>query len=286
MASHSILVATNDRGWLKGFLNLFGKENHQWWGTWYWVVQALIWLAIVNGILAAAMLISPKVQAAQEKIQAQQQVDGKPITTPAPPLAQTALMVFFIISAMASTVGVVILGQDAIIQERQNGTAAWVLSKPVSRAAFVLSKLSADSLGILVTMVLIQGLAAALIYRAAVGQSLPFLGFLASLGLLYLLLIFYLALTFMLGSLFHSRGPVIGIPMVLIFAPIMVGIPTWMGKIMPWNLLMDLGAKQPSLAIALANGKSLPTITPIIGTEVLTIVFILVTLWRFQREEF
>jgi ABC-2 type transport system permease protein len=286
MASHSVLIAVNDRGWLKGFLNLLGKENHQWWGTWQWLVQALIWLAIVNGILAAAVLISPKVQAAQEKIQAQQQVDGSPKTAPAPPLAQTALMVFFIISAVAPTVGVVILGQDAIIQERQSGTAAWVLSKPVSRAAFVLSKLSADSTGILVTMVLIQGLVAALIYQAAVGQSLPFLGFVVSLGLLYLLLLFYLALTFMLGSLFHSRGPVIGIPMVLIFAPTMVGIPSWMGKFMPWNLLMDLGAKQPSLAIALANGRPLPTVTPIVGTVAMIILFIVVALWRFHREEF
>jgi ABC-2 type transport system permease protein len=286
MSSNTTLNAVKDRGWLNGFGNIFRKENHQWWGTWHWLVQVLIWLAIVNGILAAATLISPKVQAAQDKIQAQQQIDGKSITAPIPPLAQTALMVFFIISGMAPAVGVVILEQDAIIQERQTGTAAWVLSKPVSRKAFLLSKLSADFLNILVTMVLVQGLVASQIYRVAVGKPLPFFGFLSGLGLLALLLMFYLALTFTLGSLFRNRGPVIGIPMVLIFAPTMVGIPPWLGKFMPWNLVMDLGQKQPSLAIALAIGQSLPTVTPIIGTAVLISIFVLVALWRFQREEF
>jgi hypothetical protein len=40
------------------------------------------------------------------------------------------------------------------------------------------------------------------------------------------------------------------------------------------------------LATALARGLPLPTITPIVGTAALTLVFIAVALWRFSREEF
>jgi hypothetical protein len=49
---------------------------------------------------------------------------------------------------------------------------------------------------------------------------------------------------------------------------------------------MDLGPDNPSLVVALAQGQQLPTVTPIIGTAVLTVIFVAVALWRFQREEF
>jgi ABC-2 type transport system permease protein len=286
MATNNILNPVKDIGWLNGFTNIFRKENHQWWGTWKWLIQILIWLAIVNGILAMAVLSKPKADIEQAKIQARKQVGGAQETRPIPSTEQTALMIFFIFSGMAPAVGVVILGQDAIIQERQTGTAAWVLSKPVARIAFILSKFSADALGILVTMVLVQGLAASLIYRAATGHAIPIFGFLKALGLVYLLLLFYLSLTFMLGSLFRNRGLVIGLPMVLIFGYQLAGLVPWLGRIMPWNLVIDLGPRQPALAILLVNQQPLPTVSPIIGTAILTIVFIVVAVCRFRREEF
>lgn len=282
MASNSALIAVKDRGWLNGFDNLFRSENHHWWGTWQWVVQALIWMAIVNGMLAMVTLAAPKIDAAQ----ASQEIGAAEAGAAKETLAQTALMVFFLFSGLAPAVGVVIIGQDAIIQERQTGTIAWVLSKPVSRAAFLLSKLFADALGVLVSMVLVQGLVAYFIYRAGTGIALSIPHFLAGLGLVYLLLLFYLTLTLMLGTLFRSRGPVIGFPMLLVFGNQLAGLAPWLGKILPWNLVMDLGPDKPSLAVALAQGQPLPTVTPVIGTAVLTILFIAVALWRFQQEEF
>ncbi len=109
---------------------------------------------------------------------------------------------------------------------------------------------------------------------------------LAGLGLITLLLMFYLSLTLMLGTLFRSRGPVIGIPMVLVFGNQLAGLLPWLKMVMPWNLVMDLGPDQPALAVMLVQGQALPTVTPIIGTAVLTVVFIAVALWRFEREEF
>ncbi len=125
-----------------------------------------------------------------------------------------------------------------------------------------------------------------MIFRIGAGYTLPFWDFLAGLGFLYLSLLFYLALTFMLGALFHSRGPVIGIPMLLIFGYQLSSLVAGLGKIMPWNLVLDLGANQPSLAIALVSRQPLPAITPIIGTIVLTLGSLAVAFWRFQHEEF
>ena len=282
MASNAQLIPVRDAGRLNGFRNLFRRENRQWWGTWQWVIQVGIWLAIVNGILATIMLAVPKIEAAQ----ARAEISAAEAAEAAADVAENALMVFFIFSGMAAGTGVVIIAQDALIGEKQSGTAAWVLSKPVSRLSFILSKLGADALGVLVTMVLIQGAVAYLIYRAGTGIALDIPHFLGALGLLYLALFFYLSLTYMLGTLFRSRGPVIGIPLLLVFGNTLNNMLPFLGKVLPWNLVMDLGPGQPALATALARGLPLPTITPIVGTAALTLVFIAVAIWRFSREEF
>ena len=282
MASNAQLIAVKDCGIFNGYRNLFRRENRQWFGTWQWLVQAGIWMAIINGILATIMLAAPKIEAAQARAEISTAEAAQASAT----VAQTGLMVFFIFSGLAAGAGVVIIAQDALIGEKQSGTAAWVLSKPVSRLSFILSKLGADALGVLVSMVLIQGGVAYLIYRAGTGIALGIPHFLGALGLVYLTLLFYLSLTYMLGTLFRSRGPVIGIPLLLVFGNSFSNMLPFLGKILPWNLVMDLGPEQPALAIILAQGLPLPTITPILCTAGLSLVFIAVALWRFSREEF
>jgi len=280
MAANRTLIPITDTR-LVGFGNLIRKESRQWWGTGQWLVQTLIWLVIVNGMMAIVAMAGPKI----EEDLAKQAISQEEAAAARMALEQTVLMVYFVFSGLATAVGVVIIEQDAIIQERQTGTLAWILSKPVSRSAFLLAKLLANSGGVLVTMVLVQGLVAYFIYQAATGITLPVLNFAFSLGLVYLLLVFYLALTLLLGMLFRSRGAVIGIPMVLIFGNQLAGIAPWLGKIMPWNLVMDLGPNQPALAVLLARGLPLPTVSPILGTALLSLIFITVGLWRFQYEE-
>lgn len=276
MASNDTLHPARDQGWLQGFNNLFRNENRKWWKTRMWLVQTLIWLAIVNGMLALVIVVAPQADAAQS---------GS--VPDALEQFTLGLTIFFTFVGLAPAVGVVIIGQEAIIQEKQSGTAAWVLSKPASRPAFILSKLSADALGILVTMVLAPGLVAYLIITGVTGRSLPVPGFAAGLALVYLALLFYLALAILLGTFFESRGAVIGIPMLLIFGyQIFIGLAPWLAKIMPWNLTIDLPPEMPSLAVALANGQTLPTTMPLIATLLWALLFTVVALWRFDRQEF
>lgn len=270
MTSNRGLQPTQERGWLSGYHNLVAKENRHWWKTSQWWTQILIWAAIVNGMLAMLMLIVPQMDAEAEAI-----------------ALPEALEIFFVFVALAPAVGVVLIGQEAIVEEKQMGTAAWVLSKPVSRSAFILSKFIADALGVLVTMVLAQGLIAYLILYLATGEFLPPMGFIAALALVYLVLLFYLTLTLLLGTLFDSRGPVIGIPMGLVFGyQLILGMAPWLANVLPWNLTMTVGPDRPSLAATLAQGRPLPTLGPIIGTLALSVLFIAVAIWRFNQEEF
>jgi ABC-2 type transport system permease protein len=273
MANNTSLIEVKERGWLNGFGPLWRKENQRWWGRRSWLLKILLWVVIVDGLLAILLFI-PSTTSGDAALQAEM--------VP----AQESLRLFFLLAAILPTFGVIIFGQDTVIDERKAGTAAWVLSKPVSRAVFLLSKLCADALGVLVTMVLAQGLTAYFLYKVAVGKSLPIPGFLAGLGLVTLFLFFFMAMTLMLGTLFHSRGPVIGIPMLVVSSSFLGTLVPWLGKVMPSGMILQLGSDQTSLAAALAQGETLPTVTPVISTGLLIFIFILVALVRFEREEF
>ncbi len=270
MASNLALTAVKDRRVLNGFGNYFRMNNHQWWGTRRWLIQLIVWVVVADGPWILSSLPS-----------------GGGGATPSPEKVTDILSMFFVMAGMFSAIGVVILGQNALISGRQNGTIAWVLSKPVSRPAFILSKLAADAIGILVTMVLVPGLIGFLFCRFGLGVPVSITGFLAALVLFLLHQLFYLALTYMLGSLLRSRGAVLGITLAFIFTYQMHAALGWFGKILPWGLIMGpTGAPTQSLTALAAQLLPLPTVVPIFGTAGLTLVFILVTLWRFSREEF
>jgi ABC-2 type transport system permease protein len=264
MSANAAFVEVKDRGWMNGFANLFRKDSHRWWGTRTWLIQMFIWILLLDGVMASEAL-SAQTHGSAGGVQ--------------------SLEMFFIMAGLGPVIGVVILGQDALIEERKAGTAAWVFSKPVSRAAFLLSKLSAYALGILVTMVMVPGGIAYFIYTGVSGLSLPITGFLAGLGLVYLLLLYFLALSLMLGSLFRSRGAVIGIPLVMVFGANASTSP-WLGLILPWTLAMTFGPESPALALRLAQGQPLPSAAIVISTALLVVLFTIIAVVRFRREEF
>ena len=59
LAARQGLQPVRDGGWLGGFGNLFNKELGEWFGTRRWLVQSLIWLLIINGLMAFIMFGAP-----------------------------------------------------------------------------------------------------------------------------------------------------------------------------------------------------------------------------------
>ncbi len=193
---------------------------------------------------------------------------------------------FFQIAGIAMTLGIVVLAQDEIIGEKRSGTAAWVLSKPVSRSAFVLSKLLGNLPGIVVIQVLLQGAVCYAMVSISRGSPLPVIGFLGGMGAVLLALSFYLALTLMLGTLFDSRGAVMGIPLVIILGFTLFPMffpPSFV--LLPYALTMS-GGGMPSVALALAMGQPIPSLVPIMANAAWAVLFACVSVWRFQHEEF
>ena len=254
-----------ERGWRRGFNNLFRNENSLRWGRNRWVLSALIWLVILNGFVFLV---------------AYGEADSGRLT-PAE-IAAECTAIFMTFSTIAAAVGVVTGVQGAIIREKQLGTAAWVLSKPVSRSALVLAKMLSYSIAFLILPLLLTSLAFYSQSQMLWGQTPALPGFLAGWLVMALHTLFYVAFTIMLGTLFNSRGPVSAIGLGFLFGGQIFPnfLPAWATMIFPWKL--------SELAPALALGQTLPPgwLIPVIATAVWTVAFVVIALWRFEREEF
>jgi ABC-2 type transport system permease protein len=187
---------------------------------------------------------------------------------------------FFQIAGIALLIGSVIIAHDSILKERESGTAAWLLSKPVSRKAFVLSKLIANVAGLLIIVVLVQAAVAYAQISIAYGGLAPVLPFLGGLGIMSLNGLFYMVLALALGAFTLSRGTTLGLPIIIgLVGGILLQVVSELQYITPWTL--------GGMAEAVAAGGALPdwAIFPIVATVVWIIVFTGAAIWRFEQIE-
>ena len=257
-----LLIPSHSRGWRMGLANMLGKENAAWWRTRRWWIQCLIALFFLNLMTALNLR------------------DGGSVSN--------AIYSFLLIAAVVVPLAAIIMGQDAVLGERLSGTAAWVLSKPLRRPAFILAKLIAHGLGLLATSVVLPGVVAYLEFAVLGEVHLPIPGFAAALGLACLNLIFYLTLALMLATLFRGRGPVLGIAIFVLWGNMLTPLGVLLADVMPWRLLIALGQNGaiPALAAYMVQDQPLPTVAPIIATALWCVLFTGVAIWRFRREEF
>ena len=262
------LNVTPERRRLTGFFNLTRNEITLWWRTRRWLVNTITWVAILDGILAI-MLGASAGEAAALGLD----------------LSSEGTIVLMTLTLISLAIGAVIIGQGAIIDEKLSGTAAWILSKPASRTAFILAKLIAHSLGLLVTGILIPG-AIGFVVLTAVGGSFAIGNFAAALGIAFLNVVFYLAFTLMLGTLSNGRGAAIGLPMAFLLSyQLFLGLAPWLADITPWGFLTNATSRTPSIALVALGQSGLPMM-PIVASAIWCVMFTLVALWRFGREEF
>lgn len=189
--------------------------------------------------------------------------------------------VFFRVGGFFATVGVVTSAQDLILKERQMGTAAWVLTKPVARPAFVLAKLLGSGLAVLVLMTLVPSLLFMAQTTIGLGQGPALAWFVPAVGILVASHGFYLALTLCLGTVFDTRGAVAGSAIGFLFAGQVVGgLRPELAHVFPWQL--------HGIASAVAQGSPAPAWwwQPVLATVAWTVALSALAIWRFAREEF
>jgi len=248
MAANNTFQLVNERGWRRGLRNLLR--------------EALIWTGVINLTIASVVWGSP---------------EGAP--------ESVALYVLF--SCLFPTIAVIIILQDAVIGEKESGTAAWILSKPLSRTAFIVAKLIAHSINIFVSMTLLPGVVAYIQISLAGGEWLSPLNFIAGMMVIWLYLLFFLTLTLMLGVLYDQRGAVIGIPLAIAFgSQMLLGLLPLLNLLLPWRLAV--GAENESLSVAesVIMGVAPFSWIPVLSVITFVAIFIITAIRKFQNEEF
>jgi ABC-2 type transport system permease protein len=262
MAGNSAFQLVTERGWRRGLGNLMRAGYNSWWKTRTWWVHALVWTAMINFVLAGVLWSGEQVG----------DVD--------------AVSIYCIFAGLFPTVAVIILMQSAIVGEKQAGTAAWVLSKPVSRVAYILSKLVPNALGIGVTMALFPAIGAFIQFKLA-RLDVALGNFMLGWLVLVLHLAFFLALTVMLGTLFNRRGAVIGISLGLLFGQqYLIGMLPFLAYVLPWSLVMPINDNLSSaIAPTLMVGQKPDLISPAVAVLLAIAAFVAVAIAKFEQQE-
>lgn len=270
MVANTELQRVELSGWRTGLTNLLRKENGTWWGTRRWLVQSILWTVIINGFVAFALFVVPLAA----------QVTRAPEAAEMDPLSN-GVQALFQIGTIALAAGTIILVQDSIIGERQLGVAEWVLAKPVSRSAYVLAKLVAHGMGILVILVGLQGAIAYGLLSLALGEPFPLQPYLVGMVGLALHTLFYLSLTLLMGVLTDDRGKLLGVSLGALLGGLLIaGLLGKLAMATPWALASTLPAA------VLQTPLPMPIWLPLTVTAGLVIIFVAVALYRFDRLEF
>ena len=259
MAQNDVFKLHNPTGRLGGLSNLLQAEFSRW-RTWDWYIMALIWVGVI-GVSTVGMFLSPDTA-----------------------VTEIILVMGFMIG-MFPVIAVVIVMQDEIVSHRETGTIAWLLSKPVTRPSFILSKLISNIVGVVISMVIIPGIVVYLEFVFLKGMIISPIQFILGFSLVAINLIFYLCLTLMLGTVFEQRGGIIAIPLTLCLGYTIIMNLAAQIPIHPMSMFFPAGS-DVSLFGSLILGTPLDSILPIISTILFIIVFVAISLWKFNQEEF
>jgi ABC-2 type transport system permease protein len=267
-AGNEVFDMVAERGWRRGFGNLMSGEFSSWFKSRRWLKHFLVWLIIVNGMMAIMAYATAESGA--------EGAEGPPL-----------ILMYGIFGGMTVAIGVMIIMQRVIVGEKREGTAAWVLSKPVTRTAFLVSRLVVNSFAILLTAVVLPGVLVYITFGALtpLGWLSP-LGFLGGIAMFVLSTFYFITLTLMMGAFSESATAVIAVPMIVYFA-------FWFGPNMIPALLhvsplvLTFGPETMlPLSASFMLGEPVFSWGPLISTIVGCVVFIAVGIWRFDRQEF
>jgi ABC-2 type transport system permease protein len=170
----------------------------------------------------------------------------------------------------------IVLAMGSVAREKERGTAAFVLTKPVSRMAFLAAKFTA----LLITL----GLGMLVATVAAYGYTVYFFGATSALAfaamalLILLSLTAFLALTFLASALTNSTVAAASLGFAAWLVLALLGISP---QLLPNT---PNGLSDPAQALALgATPQHLAQ--PIIATTALIVVALAFTLFVFSRQE-
>ena len=210
------------------FLVMLRKELVEQWRTRRWVAAAAV-------LLFFGFLSPFSAKFLPDIMQTLGDTGGVVIEVP-PPSVQDALLQYVKNISQFGVVLAVLLAMGVLAREKERGTAAMVLSKPVSRADFLLAKFAALSLVFGLCLVLAS--LACYYYTLALFDGTGEARFLEMNLLLGLFIEFYLAVTLLGSTVARSQVVAGGLGLGAVFVVAILGALPCVGDCMPTALLV------------------------------------------------
>lgn len=249
-------------GSLNGLENLMRMEFRRWWKTGKWWLISLVFTVLINLILAGEAFY-----------------EGSTL--------DSVLMIFATYTGLLPLPGVIIVMQDVIVGERLSGTILWIMSKPVTRSAFILAKFIPNMINILVTMILFPGMVAYFIIGFSMHAWLPLFNCAGAVLVIGLYYMFYVALILCLSAFFSKRGVIIAVPVAFAFCQqFLVNLMPFVFKLMPWTLTIPINDEAASsVVVSILLGGQIAWST-VISVSAASIFLLYAAIWKFKRVEF
>jgi ABC-2 type transport system permease protein len=259
MSEQDIFVLVEEHGWRMGLSNMVRKEFTAWFGSSAWWKQALLWSVVLSFIVVSGAVAGP----------------------------EFGILMFVLMGSIFMTIATIINSQEFILEEKRTGSAAWVLSKPLSRTAFIVAKLFPNAINLTVSLVFIPGAVVFTLMFLLTGGATSFTFFLGLIPLAFWV-IFLEFFTICLGTFFEKEGEVMGPPFFLMFLLFQLGPMQFIGELSPFGLwiLAQMLIVGDNSQMTFTPSAAFPIGTTIVATIVVIIILALISIWRFNREEF
>jgi ABC-2 type transport system permease protein len=235
-------------------------------------------LPVVAGLFLLVGLSSPLLARFLPEIitaAAGDQLPAIPIPTPVPADAADQLWKNL---AQFGALAAIVLAMGSVATERDRGTAAFILSKGVSRGRFIGAKVA--GLGLVLATCVALAVAAGWFYTAVLFEPLPVLGWVALAILAWLSLSAWAAITFLASTVTGSAAAAAGVGFVgLLVLSIASAVPG-VGRYLPGGLAGP--------AVAMAAGVPVDpgdVLTPAIATVLLIAAAVGLAAWSFRDQE-
>ena len=196
------------------------------------------------------------------------------ITLPVPTVTQSIEQIVGNL-AQIGPIAAIFLAMSVIATEKRRGTAALVLTKPVSRGAFITSKFVA--MMITLGAGIIVGCAGGYAYTAILFETPPIGGYAAFTLLILLAVTVYAAVTFLSSTILDSPLAAAGVGFAFFVVTLAVSVLPEIGRFMP------VGLYGPAQQLAL--GKSSPDVVLPALVNIVIVILALVFAWlSFRRQ--
>ena len=253
---------------MTGFAAFLRKEALETRKTWrLWVLPGvLVFLGLTTPILAAVTPAILKMTA--------ERTPGVVISFP-DPTAMDSYAQFMGNLAQLALLVVIITGASVVAGERRAGTAVLMLTKPLSRSAFIAAKALA-SLGVLV-LATVLGAALCVLVTILLFDTAHITDFIASVAVWLVLAAMFTCLMVLLSAALDRQAVAAGAGLgVYVSLFVLTGFPLVRDN-SPAGLL--------SANDALIKGRDAALATPLAVTAVLAVVFVVAAAWAFRRKE-